>query len=187
MQPGMRLLFTVLFLATLAKAQADLRNSVTFSGGYSRDVDAICCQTDTAVSLGGTYGYRIWPFLQVEAGVTTALNPVGAFIGSNYNVRPSSRFVWVPFGVRGILPLHSDRIELSVGAGGLYEKFSIAANPPGVAGRQGWGEHFGASAALSLDHGRHFWLGVSPRLFLANTGGPNDRWFVITGDVSFRF
>lgn len=171
----------------MAIAQSDLRNSVTFGAGYGRDVNAFCCQTDTAVSLGVTYGYRILPFLQVEAGVTTALNPVGRFIDANYNVQSANRFIWVPFGVRGILPLHADRVELSLAAGGLYENFLIAPNPPGVGGRTGWGEYFGAGTAVALDHGRHFWLGASPRFYLATTGGANDRWFVITGDVSFRF
>jgi hypothetical protein len=183
----MRLLLLTSLLGTLAYAQSDLRNSVTFGAGYGRDVNAACCQTDTAVSLDVTYGYRIWPFLQVEAGLATALNPVGGFRGANYDVQPDNRFIWVPFGVRGILPLHSDRVELSLVAGGLYEKFTIAPNPPGVMSRGGWGESFGAGAAVALDHGRHFWLGASPRFYLANTGGQNDRWFVITGDFSFRF
>jgi hypothetical protein len=179
----MKSLLLLLLMSTAAYAQSDPRNSVTFGGGYGRDVNAFCCQADTAVSLGVTYGYRFRPFLQAEVGVATALNPVPAIIGANYNIQPNNRFIWVPFGVRGILPLHGDRVELSLAAGGLYETF----NGDGLTSRNGWGEYFSGSAAVALDRGRHFWLGASPRFYLANTGGPNDRWFVITGDVSFRF
>jgi hypothetical protein len=105
--------------------QSDLRNSVTFGVGYGRDVNAFCCQTGTAVSLDATYGYRIWPFLQVEAGLATALNPLGGSRGDNYNVQPDNRSLWVPFGVRGILPLHSNRVELSLVAGQNDRRFVI--------------------------------------------------------------
>lgn len=80
---------------------------------------------------------------------------------------------------------------LSAG-GGLYEKYTVsdASRAYAFSPRDGWGGYFVAGAAIALDRNRHFWIGASPRLYLANTGfqGNNkDRWFVITGDLSFRF
>jgi hypothetical protein len=187
----MKTILLLLALELIANAQSDPRNIVTFSGGYARDVHSSCCQTDTATSLGVTYGRRFFRYLEAEAGVTAALHPAGEFRGATYDIKPDDRFIWVPFGVRGILPLRSSRIELSAGGGGLYEKYSVS-NPNSAVGllsRDGWGGYFVAGAAVAIDRGRHFWLGTSPRWFLANTdrGYTHDRWFLVTGDFSFRF
>lgn len=190
MKPAI-LAVAVLSFASLTNAQSDFRNSFTFSGGYARDVNASCCQTNTAVSLGASYGYRVLPNLQAEAGVATALSPTPEIRGANYDIKPDDRFIWVPFGVRGILPVKHGRVELSVGAGGLHEKYSVS-NPStnvGLVSRDGWGGYFAGGVAVALDRGRHFWLGVSPRWYLANanSGYAHDRWFVVAGDLGFRF
>jgi hypothetical protein len=64
------------------------------------------------VSLGATYGYRVLRYLQIEAGVTTALQPTPELGGATFIIEPTDRFVWVPFGLRGVLPLRSGRIDL---------------------------------------------------------------------------
>ena len=185
----MKALILAIALVCLASAQSDLRNSFTFSGGYGRDINSSCCQTDTAVSLAGTYGYRVFRNLQVEAGVVTALNPTPEIRGATYDYKPDDRFIWVPFGLRGVLPFKRDRVELSAAAGGLYEKYSVSnPGPFGPESRNGWGGYFAGGAAIAIDRGRHFWLGASPRWYLANPSqGTHDRWFVIAGDLSFRF
>ena len=102
---------------------------------------------------------------------------------------PSDRFIWVPFGLRAVLPLAHGRIELSAGGGGLYEKYSVS-NPEsgfGLVPRQGWGGYASARAAVAVDHRRRFWLGVTPRLMVANPPYARDRWFVLTGDIGLRF
>jgi len=40
---------------------------------------------------------------------------------------------------------------------------------------------------VALDHFYHFWLGVTPRWFLANPAYARDRWFQIACELSFRF
>jgi hypothetical protein len=142
------------------------------------------------VSLGGTYGFRFRRWLALEGGVLTANNPTGV-INSEFgyfNIR--DRYTWVPFGARFILPLRHDRFEISAGGGGVYERYTVGNTqiPDGPAPYSGWGGYFKAKAAVALDPGRHFWLGATPQLFLVNaSGGVRDRWFVLTGDVSFRF
>jgi hypothetical protein len=184
----MRFLFGFLSSITLMDAQSFLRNEITFSGGESWEVFKTFSFSDTAVSLGGTYGYRVLKNVEVNAGVFVALNPTpqscesfGCFGGDN-------RFVWVPFGARFILPLKRDRYELSAGGGGLWEHYAVNPNTALSGGPySGWGGYFTTSVGVALDAGRHFWISGTPRWILANPANQRDRWFMITGDVSFRF
>jgi hypothetical protein len=169
-----------------------MRNSVKFSGGWGRDIlSKDSFRYDTAPSLGATYGYRVMRHLEMEAGAMVALGPGHEQSGASYYFKPDDRFTWVPFGLRGILPLRHDRIELSAAAGGLYEKYSVS-NPAlsvGLAARDGWGGYFAGGVKIAVDRKRHIWLGAAPHWYLANTRGgyAHDRWFVITGDAGFRF
>ena len=143
----------------------------------------------SAAGLGATYGFRLFRNVELEAGTFAAIDPFppecnrsGCFSGDN-------RFFWIPFGVRFVLPLRRNRVELSSGGGGLYQKFSVK-NPNLALGQQpytAWGGYFVASGRIALERGRHFWLGATARFFLANGAGVNTRWLMVTGDISFRF
>ena len=98
----------------------------------------------------------------------------------------SDHYYWVPFGVRFIAPLYRRRIEISGGGGGLYEKYSSDL-ALGLGSRTGGGGYFIASAAFALDRGRHFWVGATPRWFLANPSYARDRWLQISAEISYRF
>ena len=184
--------FTI-FLAAFSLVQAqqpDARNTVEFSGGIAYDVNKPnATQTPSITSLGVRYGYRFRKYLEVEAGVVIGLNPANEIRGANYDFVPSDRFIWVPFGLRAVLPLAHGRIELSAGGGGLYEKYSVSSPESrfGLVPRQGWGGYASARAAVAVDHRRRFWLGVTPRLMVANPPYARDRWFVLTGDIGLRF
>jgi hypothetical protein len=117
------------------------------------------------------------------------LDPTGEICSHNGCVDVNDRFFWLPFGVRLIAPLYLGRIEFSGGGGGLYEKYTVGSPSPGggPGARHGWGGYFVGSAAVALDHSHHFWLGVTPRWFLVNPAYARDRWFQITGELSFRF
>jgi len=94
----------------------------------------------------------------------------------------------VPFGLRFIHPLRHDRVELSVGAGGLYEHFSGFDSPSGLVPSYGaFGGFVKASVEVALDNRRRFWVGATPRVIVANGTNARDRWFMVTGDVGFRF
>ncbi len=117
-----------------------------------------------------------------------ALQPEPDIRGANYFYKPNDRFVWVPFGIRFIAPLYLNRIEFSGGGGGLYENYFLS-NPTRafwLQSRDGWGGYFVGSAAVALDRRKRFWLGATPRWFLANPRYERDRWFQITGELSFR-
>ncbi|MGO4883603.1 MAG: hypothetical protein ACLP59_22705 [Bryobacteraceae bacterium] len=186
-----RLALLWFFLPFLIDAQSFDRNEFTFNGGYAWQFHVPTGnQKDTAVSLGGTYSFHFRRWLAFEGGILTAIDPtgvVGSYAGF-FDVH--DRYTWIPFGVRFIVPVHHDRIEISAGGGGVYERYTVGnPNAPyAPSPYSGAGGYFKGEAALALDPGRHFWLGVTPQWILAN--GPNgqrDRWFVLTGNLGFRF
>jgi hypothetical protein len=146
----MKRLVFVLTVASFASAQPQLRHSVTFGLGSAIGNPRACCEKDTAVSLAATYGYRLFRHFQIEAGMTTALHPTPELQGANFTIQPTDRFIWVPFGLRGILPLRSGRIELSAAGGGLYENYFTGEYPlvcrTAVTERLGY--YFGVGALL---------------------------------------
>jgi len=176
----MRSIVLLCLLALPMKAQSFQRNDFTFSGGITWEI-ASYDPYATQVSLGATYGYRVKPWIEPEAGVFGGINPVPSYRNADGYHTFSSRFIWVPFGARFILPLKHDRFELSAGIGGLYE------NGGNTVGYNGFGGYLKWTAAMALDHRRHFWLGATPRLMLANGTDARDRWFQLTGDIGVRF
>ena len=161
----MRAFFLLLGLAVCADAQSEMRNTVTFNGGLAHNVGGSCCG-ESAPSLGLTYAYRLFQHVDVEAGVDTALSLGTEARGANYDIKANDRFIWVPFGLKGVLPLRRDRVEISIGAGGTYEKYS--ASDSLFVPRNGWGGYASVGAAVALDGRRHFWLGTSSDLFFVN-------------------
>lgn len=144
----MRALFFLLGLAVSADAQSDMRNTVTFSGGFAHNVGNSCCG-DSAPSLALTYAYRLFPHVDLEAGVDTTLSLGSEAIGANYDYKADDRFLWVPFGLKGVLPLRSGRVELSVGAGGTYEKYLVGDNSGFFVSRDGWGGYASTGVAVA--------------------------------------
>jgi len=68
----MRSVLLLFSLTICANAQTEMRNSVTVSGGFAHNVGGNCCG-DSAPSLAVSYAYRLFPHVDVEAGVSTAL------------------------------------------------------------------------------------------------------------------
>jgi len=184
-----RLILSFLFFGCAAQAQSFSKNLLTFSGGWANQIGP-SYESESATSLGLTYGYRPSHYLEFEAGIQTALKPGPEIRGANYDFKPDDRYIWIPFGVRVIAPVAEDRVELSVGGGGLHQRYSISNSGSGFFGfdpYNAWGGYGVASAAVALDRGRHFWLGASPRFFIANGESHRDRWVTITGEFGFRF
>jgi len=184
----MRLAIAFLVLAFAVQAQSFSKNLITFSGGWADQIGP-SYGGERATSIGLTYGYRALRHIAFEAGIQTALQPGPEVRGANYDFQPDDRYIWVPFGVRFILPLDDDRFELSAGGGGLYQRYSISNSGSGFGfnAYNAWGGYGVGAVSVALDRGRHFWLGASPRFFLANGSYARDRWFTITGEFSFRF
>ena len=183
----MRTTLLLCLLAAIAQAQSSPRFDFTFSGGIGACLGKCYGTFDTSPSLGATGGIRITPGIELEAGVLATIDPVSQGCDRFGCITPSSDFIWAPFGVRFIRPI-GERVEISAGGGGLFEHFSTGPQV-GLAGYDynGFGGYFKASLAVALDRHRHFWIGATPRLNVANSGNYRDRWFLITGDIGVRF
>ena len=183
----MRILIASIGLCCLAHQQPTL-SSVTFSAGYARQKFAPFSNY-SAPAIGATYAYRLRPLLAIEAGVTAAIHLATEIRRANYDIVLDDYFIWVPFGLRGTLPLKHDRFELSLAAGGLYGKYYVANPEPavGLESRSGWGGYAGGGASMAVDPKRHFWLGASALEYVSNSKYARDRWFAFTGDMGFRF
>jgi len=177
------------FLLTgLLAAQSVPRNRISLSGGWGSQISVFPTNGESAPALGISYGFRPLRWFELESGLVTALHPGGPICSAHGCFDPDDRYFWVPFGVRFVAPIAWQRVELSAGGGGLYQKYTAnSANPYNVQSYGAWGGYFTGGAAVSLDRSRRFWLGATPRVMLANPAFRRDRWFVITGDVGFRF
>jgi hypothetical protein len=83
---------------------------------------------------------RVIPMVDFEAGIFTAFDPIPATCNRSGCYNGDNRFLWVPFGARFVIPV-GERVELSAGGGGLYERFSVSNPNPALGGRSytGWG------------------------------------------------
>src|SRR5437763_5099530 len=101
---SMRTFAFLLGLAVCAGAQTEIRNTVTLSGGLAHSVGTMF-GFESAPSVAVTYAYRLLPHVDLEAGIDTALSLGSEARGANYDIKANDRFIWVPFGLRGVLPL----------------------------------------------------------------------------------
>jgi len=180
----------VLFCAACwAQAQTVDRNRVTISGGWVRQIYNNLSYQQTAPVAGFAYGYRPLKFLEIETGLSVGFQPGDESCNRLGCYDPNDRYFWIPLGVRLVSPPIAGRLELSVGGGGLLQRYSVS-NPAyeySISGENSFGGYFIAGAAVALDHRRRFWLGATPRVLLANPEYRRLRWFTITGDFSVRF
>ena len=71
----MRSIVLVIFLTLPVNGQSFQRCAISFSAGISRNVGQFQ-QDATPLSLGATGGLRVTPFIELEASVFGAINPV---------------------------------------------------------------------------------------------------------------
>ena len=187
---NVRTFLSLFLLVSCAAAQSAPPHRLTVSGGWSRQIGGYRFQQQKSASgLGLSYGYRVHRYVEVEAGLLTALNPTGEVCSSHGCEDVGDRFHWVPVGVRFVAPLYLGRVEFSGGGGGLYERYTVGNALPGGGPypRNAWGGYLAGSTAVALDHSRRFWLSATPRWFLANSTYGRDRWFQLSAEFSIRF
>ena len=165
------------------------RNRVTISGGWVKQIYDNAYYGQTAPLVGFSYGYRPLKFMEIETGLSVGFQPGEELCNRFGCYDPNDRYFWIPLGVRLVSPPLAGRVELSIGGGGLLQRYSVSnpENPYSISSQNGFGGYFVAGAAVALDHRHRFWLGVTPRVLLANPEFRRYRWFTISGDFSFRF
>ena len=119
-------------------------NRVTFSGGWSRQLNTSFEPPQTAAALGMSYGYRPLKFLELEAGLTVNFQPAPSECSAHGCIDVDDHYFWVPFGVRFVAPLAWKRVEISAGGGGLYENYHVSNTdyPLDLLGHAGLGRLF---------------------------------------------
>jgi hypothetical protein len=144
---------------------------------------------ESAATAGVSYGYRPWRFLELEAGLTFAFQP-GTEICSRLGCYdPSDYYVWIPVGARLIAPLAAGRVELSLGGGGILERYWVS-NPAyqySITSQTGFGGYFVGGVAVAIDKRRRWWAGTTERVLLVNPEFTRHRWLQLGGEVSWRF
>jgi hypothetical protein len=176
-----RCLLTLLFLSCFAHAQTVERNQISLSGGWTQQVFVNTYDGHAAPTVGLSYGYRPWKFLEFETGISVGLQP-GPQLCSRFGCYdPNDRYIWIPVGLRLIALLVAKRVELSLGGGGLIQKYWVS-NPTtefGVSSQAGFGGYFSAGAAVAVDRRRRFWFGLPSvcssltQSFAAGAGSPS--------------
>jgi len=155
-------------------------------------------------AFGATYEFRALKYLALDTGVTTMLpktwnyellpvfippsvippNQVLIGLCSNGCVaifqQDRSPVTLVPFGVKGILPLWSNRLELFAGGGGAY------AFHAGGRGRDAMLVQGNLGGRTALDRAHRFWLGTSGH-FYSNFGSGRQEWTTWSVDFGIRF
>jgi hypothetical protein len=135
-------------------------------------------------SVTGEYEFGLHRFLAATVGVENYLLNVDQCTRFGCT-QARERFTFMPFGLRGILPLAGGRTELFVGTGGarLWSTnytFGSSFNANKIL----WQANGGFRVAL--DRARHFRLGPVFRLS-RDLGRPTQQWLSITGELSYRF
>jgi hypothetical protein len=146
----------------------------------------------------GNYEYRLSKNLAVEGGADIFLSSRENFEqvsvilpGQNLITVPpntpiylvpvtqQNRIALVTYGLKGILPLAHDRLELYAGIGGAY-----AWNSEYNGGLNAALGQASLGARLALDRGHRFWLGTTLRGY-SNFGG--QAWLPWTINLGIRF
>ena len=78
--------------------------------------------------VGVSYGYRVARFLEIETGLSVGFQPREELCNRFGCYDPNDRYYWIPLGVRLVSPLVAGRLELSVGGGGLLQRYAVS-NP----------------------------------------------------------
>jgi hypothetical protein len=196
-----KLFFLLLFISSSFKVfgqEARHTNTLTFGVGgmpYSYNSDF----QRGGPTFTGNYEYRLSTYLAVEGGTDIlfpsikywqppAVIPPGQnlLIGPGCSVCPfpisdRSRVTLLTYGLKGILPLARNRVELFAELGGAYAWNSeLGGHLNAFLGQASLG------GRLALDSGHRFWLGTTLRGF-TNFGSSKQAWVPLTLDLGIRF
>ncbi|HET8547073.1 MAG TPA: hypothetical protein VFL57_03675 [Bryobacteraceae bacterium] len=211
----MRILALAGLVVTLSApvwAQAAYRRhyvSVGTGAGLPRADLRTAFSTSPGLNVG--YGFRFHPWFQLDAGFETLFGAAGVrdFLPTAFgNLRIRDYQHFVPFGGRVVVPLLDERLHLFAGGGGAYMRYTERIRQPCsdcgfriecdvCSARDGWGGYGLAGANVAVDHGRHFRLGVSGKVYRGHTAGDplgaapsrrtRDRWINLAGEFTASF
>lgn len=179
-----QLILIVPFLCVSAFGQDGGRNTVSIGAGGTFAGDMLRTEDfSSGPSFSATYEFRLFRYLAPEIGLLDLLPNQTQY--SKYGTSVvRERVTLLSFGVRGVLPLARDRVELFAGPGGAHiwsnESYVTGYNAPS------WLFQIDGGIRFAIDGKRRFWVG--PRCAFVRDGGrPTEEWVSFTGDFGFRF
>ncbi|MBM3811932.1 MAG: hypothetical protein FJW20_09885 [Acidimicrobiia bacterium] len=207
-----RALILVLAAAPLlAQPYAFRKHYISAGGGGGVPANDLSPFFSASPVVGFHYGYRFHEYFQIDAGFDAVFHAakVRDFFQSEIgDLRIRDFQYMVPLGGRAILPIASNRVLLSFGGGAAYLRYQESIRQPfGDSGfrfecpvcrsRSGWGYYGLIGGSVALDRAQHFRLGVTTRLYRADTTGDafgllppvrsSDSWVNTAAEFTFSF
>lgn len=128
-------------------------------------------QVDPGAGISLQYGFRLSHYLAAEGGIQTAW-PSDVTNCSKFGCmfeRSAARFT--PFGLRGILPLKQDRVQLTAGFGGAY----VFRGNTDRSNAEQWLAQVSVGFSVAFTREGSLRLGPSVR-FYSDLGRPTQKW-----------
>lgn len=186
-------------ISNLYAQEANGTSTITFGVGGAWTLGGRPFLISGGPVLNGTYEFRVWKYLAVEAGVHNTLlgmtryssiytaGVIGPGAGltqfntvlSTLVTQGTARNTTIPFGVRGILPLNHSKVELFAGGDSAHTWNASQ-------GYTAWSVETHLGARFALDKQRHFWLGTTGE-YMHELGPYPQNWISWTADLGFRF
>jgi len=165
----------------------------------------------TSPALRVNYGYRFMKNFQADFGFESVFHAASVrdFYESLFgDLRIKDYQFFVPMGGRAVIPLASNRVQLSAGGGGAWMTYrerirqpfgnsDFRIDCPVCAARSGWGYYGLVGASFALDRAQMFRLGFTTRRYRGRTDGDplgpipavrtSDQWLSTTAEFSIHF
>ena len=104
----------------LAAQSRNYKNELSGAFRYEHSLGSTSFRIPSAPGWGILYGYGVWPWLALEAGLDQVPHPIGTYIdGDGLQFDAHDELYLVPFGMRATWQ-PAPRLKLSAGGGGAY-------------------------------------------------------------------
>ncbi len=162
-----------------------------------------------SAGISAGFGYRWKKYIQADVGLDTLFGAgrVRDFVYTELGYLRIRDFQWlIPFGGRLVLPVRDGRVQLSVGGGGAYLRYSERLRQPSsyyhfecpeCSSRGGWGTYGLVGGSYSLDRYQRFHVGITSKIYRGHTSGSSiggvpaaetlDRWINVFADFTVSF
>ena len=180
----MRLIGLVLGFSLLAAAQDAGTSLLSFGAGGGFPANGYRTNPfHTGPAFSAECELRAHRFLGVGVGVDNYVLNHDTF--SRLGTRTDrERVTFLPFGLRGILPVANGQVELFGGGGAAYVWSST--RDFNCCGGESWLWQVNAGARAFLDPSKRFFVGTTARYY-QDWGRPTQQWATWTADLGFRY
>ena len=181
----MRWLKTIVAFAALSVAglAQGLRQEVSVGAGALSPLSGYKAEDHTdGFDLRVGYQLRWKRHIGAEVGWTGAW-PSRTEFGRDFEQMVRDRLQLVDYGLRGIVQIARDRVELSAGVGGGYIWYDQGSSNSYLNGSL---LQYSGRVAAPLNSRRRLWVGVTVRVW-RDLGRPTQQWLSTSGDLTYRF